>query len=350
MAAGPQEAHPRGRLRRIWGRLKFDPGEVKTIRSRLTSNIALLEGLARHLDRLEVRQKQAGLEQRHEDQDRRELLDWISRDFIAHVTRFNSLRQRREPGTREWLFESPEWQDWMRSGSGGATLYCPGIPGAGKTFTTSMVIERLYEHCREQDGNHGIAYVFCDYQRSEDTREREHINLARTLLRMLLEQIRDKEWPCEITQSYKKHRRSPMESELGIKETTELLEVVLNLHSSSYIVIDALDELTMSRPHLLSHLIDLQKSTGLNLFFTFRDVEDIDTAIGGKFSRAVKKSIQATEEDIDRFLSTEIAKMGSSIILSKPQLQTEVKNEITRAAGEMFAIANQPFWKQYRKY
>lgn len=323
-------------MKRIWGRFKFDPYEVNSLRSRLLSNITLLEGLTQHLDRLETRQKQASLEQRYENQDRQELLDWISKDAMAHKKRFTSLKQRREPGTRKWLFESPEWREWIQPGTGGTTLYCPGIPGAGKTFTAAMAIERLYESSRAHYSNVGIAYVFCDYQRSADAKEKEYLNLAKTLLRMLIEQTQSRDWPDVLIRAYEKHRRSPSESELGIEATFELLKVVVsNLQSSTFVIIDALDELTNSRRQLLSLLIDLQRSTGLNLFFTFRDVEDIDTIIRRKCSRAIKKSIQATEEDVERFLSTEIAKMENSLIINHPQLQAEVKNKITRAAGEM---------------
>lgn len=325
----------RGRLKRIWGRFKLDTDEVEKLRSRLTSNITLLEGCTHHLDRLETRQDRLETRQDRLETYRREMLHWISKEYITHVTRFNSLKQRRESGTRKWLFESPEWHEWTHSDSEGATLYCPGIPGAGKTFTTAMVIERLYESPKVQVPNRAIAYVFCDYQRSEDAKEKEHANLSRTLLRMLLEQTQYEDWPGVLKQSYEKHIRSPSESELGIEETLALLKVVSSLQSSTFIVIDALDELTSYRLQMLSYLGQLQKSTGLNLFVTFRDVEDINTTIERSFSRAIKKSIQATEEDVERFLTTEIAKMDTSLIIRNHQLQTEVKLEIKRAAGEM---------------
>jgi hypothetical protein len=39
------------------------------------------------------------------------------------------------------------------------TLFCPGIPGAGKTILTLIVVEELFTRF-ENDGSIGIAYLY----------------------------------------------------------------------------------------------------------------------------------------------------------------------------------------------
>jgi hypothetical protein len=54
-------------------------------------------------------------------------------DFIA----------QREEGTGEWLLKSIEFQQWLAQTN--QTLFCPGMPGAGKTITSSIVINHLHK-------------------------------------------------------------------------------------------------------------------------------------------------------------------------------------------------------------
>ncbi len=61
------------------------------------------------------------------------------------------------------------------------TLFCPGIPGAGKTILTSIVVDDL--HTRFQNNERiGIAYLYCNFRRQEEQR-------AGDLLASLLKQL-----------------------------------------------------------------------------------------------------------------------------------------------------------------
>lgn len=63
------------------------------------------------------------------------------------------------------------------------TLFCPGIPGAGKTFLTSIVVHDLHE---KFDGNPEVvvACLYLNYKRhAEQTIE----NLLASLLKQLVQ-------------------------------------------------------------------------------------------------------------------------------------------------------------------
>src|SRR2546422_765288 len=46
------------------------------------------------------------------------------------------------------------------------TLFCPGIPGAGKTIFTSMVVDELTTRFRD-DESIGIAYIYFNFRRQD---------------------------------------------------------------------------------------------------------------------------------------------------------------------------------------
>jgi DNA replication protein DnaC len=73
-----------------------------------------------------------------EDQGRQTVIDWIT--SIDHAPQQSDFIKRRQAGTGQWLLESTDFQEWMKTGK---TLFCPGIPGAGKTILTSVVLKEL---------------------------------------------------------------------------------------------------------------------------------------------------------------------------------------------------------------
>ena len=75
----------------------------------------------------------------HNDEERRKIEDWLFPfDFAAQHNDFNG---RRQEGTGQWLLNSKEFRTWLDGTE--QTLFCPGIPGAGKTIITSLVINEL---------------------------------------------------------------------------------------------------------------------------------------------------------------------------------------------------------------
>lgn len=185
-----------------------------------------------------------------------------------------------------------------------------------------MVIERLYSTSSADEV--GIAFIFCDYQRSTDT---EHIDLARNLLRMILEQ--PLAWPAALRPAYESAKRS--RSEVSLDEVFRILEASMLVRKRNYVIIDAMDELhTDARDVLVPKLFELQKRTGLNIFATSRDIGHISDL----FSGARQKRIKATGEDIEQYLSTHMATLPN-FVSKNSDLQTEIKNSVIHAAGEM---------------
>src|SRR6266496_4310829 len=113
------------------------------------------------------------------DQEHDTILNWITP--IDHASQQNDIFNRRQPGTGRWLLESVEYQTWLNADK--RTLFCPGIPGAGKTILTSIIVDNLRTRYKD-DNNIGIAYIYCNF-RSHDEQRLE--GLFASLLKQLIE-------------------------------------------------------------------------------------------------------------------------------------------------------------------
>ncbi|KAF2635464.1 hypothetical protein P280DRAFT_523005 [Massarina eburnea CBS 473.64] len=86
----------------------------------------------------------SGVNAIQQDQDRerhRLIMDWISlADFPAQQSDFIGHRQKQ---TGMWFLESQEFTEWVHGSN--RTLFCPGIPGAGKTMMSAITVGYLQD-------------------------------------------------------------------------------------------------------------------------------------------------------------------------------------------------------------
>ena len=65
-----------------------------------------------------------------------DLMRWIC-PVDYHVQQEDSI-DRHQTGTGQWFLRDTKFQAWDQSKD--ATLFCPGIPGAGKTIMAALVV------------------------------------------------------------------------------------------------------------------------------------------------------------------------------------------------------------------
>jgi len=112
-------------------------------------------------------------------QRRYNITDWISSiDFAAQQS---DIISRRQEGTGVWFTDSPEFLGWLQGSN--QTLFCPGIPGAGKTMIAVTAVNHLWTHVQDQDI--GVAYIYCNYKTQADQKA---ANLAATILKQLIQE------------------------------------------------------------------------------------------------------------------------------------------------------------------
>ncbi|PVH69802.1 hypothetical protein DL98DRAFT_379827, partial [Cadophora sp. DSE1049] len=109
-------------------------------------------------------------------QESRAIVDWLSPlNFFAVQ---NDTLRRRQDGTGEWLFETPEFKAWLAGTD--RILWCSGLPGAGKTILASAIVDKLQTQLSPQKV--GLAFAYCNYK------ERDSQTLA-NLIASLVQQL-----------------------------------------------------------------------------------------------------------------------------------------------------------------
>lgn len=252
----------------------------------------------------------------------KELLTWLtSVDYAAQQSNFIS---RRYKGTGQWLLGSDEFRAWADQHN--QTLFCPGIPGAGKTINTAAVIDELYTKF-QNDATVGIAYIYCDFRR---THEQPPIDLLTSLLKQLIQGLPS--IPQSIQQLYEQHQHK--RTRLSFNETSQALQSIVRDYSKAFIIVDALDECPVSdgsRNLFMTELFSLQTTSLANLFVTSRDIPNIVEIFQG---RSIQIEIRANSEDLEKYLDVNIPKLPS-FVSSNMDLQKEIKTIIIKTVDGM---------------
>src|SRR6202034_3115190 len=114
---------------------------------------------------------------RQGDQDRQEILDWLTP--VDYGPQQSDYLKRRQRGTGQWLLDSAKYQTWLNIGR--QALFCLGIPGAGKTILTSIIVDDLITRF-QNDPTVNIVYIYCNFQRKD---EQKIDDLLASLLKQL---------------------------------------------------------------------------------------------------------------------------------------------------------------------
>ncbi|KAF1808265.1 ankyrin [Eremomyces bilateralis CBS 781.70] len=263
---------------------------------------------------------------RHSQQHQRHqtIAGWISpSDFPAQQSDFIG---RIEEGTGQWFLDSSEYATWLRTPK--STLFCPGIPGAGKTMLAAITIDRLSR--TEASDDIGLAYIYCNYK-SEAS-----VDVSALLAALLQQLVQSRPTIDEpISSLYEKHTRRGTRPSL--QEISTALQVTLKNFSSVYIVVDALDECPNkdgTRNHLLTKLKDTQQEADLRLMVTSRFIPDIEA----KLESTPILEIRARGADVKRFVRGQICRLPNCIQRDH-QLQSIVEDKVIEAVDGMFLLA-----------
>ncbi|KAF8133575.1 ankyrin repeat-containing domain protein [Mycena galopus ATCC 62051] len=252
------------------------------------------------------------------------IINWLSP--INFFQRQADISQMREKGTGGWLLAHPLFKKW--EADFGSTLWCHGIPGAGKTVLVSMVVDHLSTAFRNNE-DIGVACIYLNHKEAD---QKPPAKLLAGLWRQL---VVDRDIGSSAECLYKQHCK---------KGTAPSLEEVVNVLSSSlkefsqvFIVVDGMDEYPeVQRGILLPQLAALGSNVHLmitsrpHIFpetFSFPNLETLD--------------IQAAPEDIQAYINTQIklSPCLSRHIKRKPVLQEEILTKILDTVDGMFLLA-----------
>ncbi|KAF5714047.1 ankyrin repeat [Fusarium mundagurra] len=246
-----------------------------------------------------------------------EILTWLCN--VDYALKHNDIISGRQSKTGHWFLDSETFQTWVTEDN--RTLFCPGNPGAGKTYISSLVIDHvnsLTKKCPETC----ITYVYCDYKQGRYQK-------PDIILSCLVKQLvgpRDT-IPKAIDELYESHKSG--QTTPTFVEISQAFKSVVDLYSKVFIFIDALDEFEATvddRTMLLEAIFQGQYKAVKNIFITSRP--GCEPAIRSLCGRDLSLNIAATKHDVSRYIHWKISQA--------PELKIDVRlrDEITSIASD----------------
>lgn len=278
----------------------------------------------------ELMELKHGVDKIRDDQDkekdariREEIDKWLAR--VNYAARHGDVVLARLKGTGQWLLDSAEFDTWINSSK--KTLFCHGIPGAGKTIITSIVVDHLFDRFRD-DETVGVAYVYCDFNRPSD-------QTAQFLLMDILQQLSHRRLsvPDCMKTLHSKYKGQGIRPP-SLDDIFTTLQSVCQLYKKVFIVVDALDECQPShahRPTFLKQIIDLHVQHDVNIFATSRPIPEITEM----FMDSLNVEISAQTEDVGKYVDSRIPEM-KAFVRERPELQNKIKRNIVKVVEGMY--------------
>lgn len=254
------------------------------------------------------------------------IIEWLTP--MNHGSQHSLYRDRRQPETGRWFLDSIEYNTWKDCTS--KVLFCQGIPGAGKSVLSALVIEDL-SSAFGQTASIGIAYIYCDYQRHD---QQTPLQLISSLTKQLC--LLNTTLPPYVKDLYNLHQ--PRSTTPSLKEICEVFQNIVRSYTQVYVLIDALDELSAKAGYRNTFLDELLKvkdsSPTLNMLFTSRPLAVPE--VRHFFSHAMKMEISAPREDINKFIDGYLAQLSpDALIPNNDDLREEVKGAVAQAVSGM---------------
>lgn len=268
--------------------------------------------------------------QRHHNEEEVNMLQWLTP--IEYGLQQHDFHSRCQPGTGQWLLNTKEFQDWENTEQ--QTLACHGMPGSGKTFLTSIVLDHfLSKH--KSNSTIGIAYIYCDFRQ----RGQPGTQKFDDILASLVKQLARGTTPLPATLKNLYHTHQARKTRPSSKELVEVLQAIVVPSSKTFIILDALDELSGDcRRKLLNTIFQIQTQTNLNIFTTSRPTLEINRDFQNCVSH-IPLEIRAQDEDVQNYLESRRPELTKSL---PGDTWEDVKNTIVNAAEGMYVTYSLP--------
>lgn len=247
-------------------------------------------------------------------------MEWLSDH--DHIKEQQDSISRYKEGTGMWLLNDPKFKEWEAGAYD--TLLCVGMPGAGKTVMSAMVIRHLFQAPRISNDEVAVAFLYFRYD-LRDTQSTER--LLGSLIRQLVSQL--VKAPDAIEQDFgcvKKGRCIP--------PSLEMLQDAVGCFSCVYFVIDALDEGAVQHMNGLISAIRCLRRARIKLFTTSRFIPEIQA----QFEDNHSIEIRGSDFDIRSYATDRLSELPRCV-QNNLSLQEEITQAIVTSTQGMFLLA-----------
>ncbi|KAL4813534.1 ankyrin repeat-containing domain protein [Aspergillus spinulosporus] len=199
----------------------------------------------------------------------KELIEWISP--LNFITKQSMIWNEHHKGTCKWFLERDDFREW-REGSN-TKIFCPGIPGAGKTFLSSIVYNELEAlRVRDEGGLKGAAVVML-YCKWDDPLSQDIDYLLASIIKQFVQ--RYDIGTTDMMELFTKHSKEGTRPSRAQLQST--LELLYSRFTKVFIILDGLDELRSEKEQLplLLSLAPNDSPHTVNLMVTSRPLPNI---------------------------------------------------------------------------
>ncbi|KAJ7071874.1 hypothetical protein B0H15DRAFT_793167, partial [Mycena belliarum] len=249
---------------------------------------------------------------------KQKIMDWITP--LNFFQRQADILTAWQPGTGQWLLSDACFKCWESKGQ--QVIWCHGMPGAGKTILSAMVVNYL------QAKFQGDSNVACIYLNHKETAAQTLVNLLASIWKQLAV---DKPLDPAMQTLYKHHRAR--DTSLSVQEISNILCMLIVQQPQVYLIVDALDEYPeQQRIALLEQLATLLGPTA-RLMITSRP----NLKFHDFFPNLLVVEIRASNDDICCYIDKQIhlAPRLSKHVQLQPRLCDEIKSCITSKVDGM---------------
>ena len=241
--------------------------------------------------------------------------------------KLQAFRRDRQSGTGRWLFDLPEMSQWLDNSNEALWIY--GIPGAGKTILSTLVVDEVLY--RKRSKSVGTAYFYIRY---DDSESHKPWNVLGSLIAQL---ARQNSTALAIVMEIftQTTANGSSATRLDGDDLDQLLYRVLQSFQCIYIMIDGLDECGLVFDSCRKRLINIVSGlhrirvTSVHTLVFSRDEHDIRKQLSATGFRSV--SIAATSSDLRLFTNAWLP----SLEIQSEKLKMEIVDSLVEQANGM---------------
>lgn len=259
-------------------------------------------------------------EQSRDTRMAREVFSWLSAAEDSQEDYLHNLADIRQPKTCNWILDDDQIFSWIEDENGDAIIWMTAIPGAGKSFLCSLLVENLENLHKDIT----TLYYFCKSSEKDSCRS-VLCTLATQILRQNLDMA-----PL-VHQAYLQKG-----SGHSIPTMKKMLKDILSTIKSTRIVLDGIDECSDSvQKEVLNSLSELQKHAGDNckLLVSSRLEPQIDKAIPRRNHIALDGK---TTGAIQLYIQSKVVELKDYFPSFEPILFQEIEKRLKENAKGMF--------------
>lgn len=255
--------------------------------------------------------------------DLEKVLAWLSP--VNAAAKHQAFKRERQAGTGMWLFDLPEMINWLDDPNDALWIY--GIPGAGKTTLSTLVVDEVLTSKRSNTV--GTAYF---YIRHDDKESHQPASVLGSIVCQLARQNSKALTAVMSSYSQSCHQALMAPDDHALNET---LYDISKSFLKTYIMIDGLDECGSCFDPNRSRLLDVvagfrhHKGGSIRSLIFSRDEQDIRNHFTEKEFHTV--SIAATSADLRLFTNAWLGRID----IQSENLRIETVETLVKEANGM---------------